>query len=458
MLSKANMYKYQRIGTEHIIEHPAAGLLFDMGLGKTVCSLTAVDELRFDRLEISKTLVIAPKLVALATWTNEVKNWEHLKDLRVSVVTGTEKQRIAALNTKADIYTINRENVYWLVKYYDQPKNFPFDMVVIDELSSFKSPSAKRFKALRKVRPYIKRVVGLTGTFNPNGYLDVWAQMYLLDEGKRLFKRYTEYRDTYFKAGRRNGVVIYDYVLKKGADKEIADKVSDICISMKSEDYLELPERIYHTTKVKLSRAQMKEYHTFVKEKILEIKDGTITVDSAGVLSNKLLQYANGAIYDENHEWHEVHRAKLDALYELVEASTSPVMVAYAYQHDLERIKECLKEFKPKTLDSPEDIEKWNAGKIKVLLVHPASAAHGHNLQFGGHTIVWFGNTFNLEHYLQLNKRLHRNGQQHPVLIYHLITEGTHDEDVLTAIERKEAGQIVLMNLLKKRINEENNS
>lgn len=448
-----DLHDYQRFAAEHIINHKESLLLLDMGLGKTVSTLTAVEKLMFDYLLVDKTLVIAPKLVAQDTWVSEVDKWEHLSGLRVSVCIGSVEQRVKALEADADIYTINRENVAWLVDYYKKPQYFPFDMVVIDELSSFKSPSAKRFKALRKVRPFVNRVVGLTGTFNPNGYLDVWSQMFLIDKGLRLGTRYTQYRSEFFDEGRRNGHIVYEYILKQGAGDIINSRIADISVSMKSEDYLKLPERMYHEVKVRLSESELKAYKIFEKSKIMETIDGgVVTAVNAGVLSNKLLQYANGAVYDEDGKWHEVHTAKLEALKDLVESSNSPVMVAYAYQHDLERIAQSLAAYSPRVLQTATDISEWNAGKVKVLLVHPASAAHGHNLQYGGHTIVWFGNTFNLELYLQLNKRLHRQGQQHPVQIYHLVTSGTLDEDVLIALARKEKGVNYLMESIKTRI------
>ncbi|BEG98121.1 DEAD/DEAH box helicase [Bacteroides sedimenti] len=450
MLKRENMYNYQKFSTKHILSHPYAGLFLDMGLGKTVCSLTAVDDLMFDRLEVDKPLIIAPKRVAESTWPDEVSRWEHLKHLRVSVITGTPKQRLAALEAKADIYVINRENVAWLVDYYG--KKFPFDMLIIDELSSFKSPKAVRFKKLKAVRPMLKRVVGLTGTPSPNSYIDLWSQLYLLDMGQRLGKSVSTFRGTYFKPGRTNGQVVFDYVLLPMMAEEIQSRISDICISMKSEDYLELPDRIDHFIKVKLSKEDMQKYREFEKNYVLSLPDEEISAVNAASLSNKLLQYANGAVYDDEKNYHVVHDAKLEALEEIIESANSPVMVAYAYKHDLDRINARLKTYKPRMLNTKQDEKDWNEGKIRVLLVHPASVGHGLNLQFGGHNLVWFGNTFSLELYMQLNKRLHRNGQKHPVLIYHLITEGTHDEDAIKALTRKDAAQSSLMECIKARI------
>lgn len=440
-----NPWPYQDYATQHVIDNPFSGLFLDMGLGKTVSTLTAVNQLMFDDLEVNKVLVIAPKRVAEDTWTTEAAKWDHLKHLRVSVVLGTERQRKEALKAKADIYVINRENVAWLVGVYQSA--FPFDMVVIDELSSFKSAKAIRFKSLRMVRPLIKRVVGLTGTPAPNGLIDLWPQMYLLDQGERLGKTITRYRENYFTPGRRNGQVVFDYKLKEESEQAIYDKISDICISMNAKDYLSLPERITRDVEIHLPAALKAKYDEFERDQVLALENlDEISAVNAAALTNKLLQFANGAVYDANKDWHEVHKAKLDALEEIVDTSNGqPVLVFYSYKHDLERIKKRLKAYKPRTLDSRQDIQDWNDGKIQVLLCHPASAGHGLNLQAGGNIIVWFGLTWSLELYQQANARLDRQGQTKPVIVHRLIIIGTMDEDVSQAIERKTAGQDALM-------------
>lgn len=450
MLSRSNLHKYQLHTVDHIMDNMQAGLFLDMGLGKTVSTLTAIDLLMYDRCEVNKVLVIAPKRVAQDTWTDEVNNWAHLNHLRVSVVLGTEKQRKEALLRTADIYTINRENVVWLISHYGA--GFPFDMVVIDELSSFKSPQAQRFKALRRVRPLVKRVVGLTGTPAPNGLIDLWSQLYLLDMGERLGKTVTGYRSKYFTPGRRNGEVVFDYRLKAESEKEIQERIGDICISMKAEDYLELPGRMHLIRKVHLSDEEMKAYLDFEKSQILALPDEDVSVTSAAALRNKLVQFANGAVYDANKDYHVVHEAKLEALTEMVEASTSPTLIFYKYKSDLERISIALKSYKPRQLDSSQDMIDWNAGRVKVLLAHPASAGHGLNLQKGGHTIIWFGDPDSLELYQQANARLDRQGQTTCVMIHHLATEGTIDEDIAKALVNKADVQEALMQAVKARI------
>ncbi|MEL7586636.1 MAG: DEAD/DEAH box helicase [Prolixibacteraceae bacterium] len=446
-----NPWPYQDHATQHIIENSAAGLFMDMGLGKTVSTLTAVNQLMYDDLEVSKVLVIAPKRVAEDTWITEAAKWDHLRHLRVSVVLGTERQRKEALKAKADIYVINRENVAWLVSLYQSA--FPFDMIVIDELSSFKSSKAIRFRTLKMVRPKVKRIVGLTGTPAPNGLIDLWPQLYLLDMGERLGKTITRYRETYFTPGRRNGQIVYDYKLRSESEQAIYDRIGDICISMKAKDYLQLPERINRTVSINLDVESMKKYVEFEKEQILSLEGSEdISAVNAAALTNKLLQYANGAIYDANKDWHSVHQAKLDALEEIVDtANGQPVLVFYSYKHDLERIKKRLKAYKPRTLESRQDIQDWNEGKIQVLLCHPASAGHGLNLQAGGNIIVWFGLTWSLELYQQANARLDRQGQVKPVIVHHLVVNGTMDEDVMKAIDRKAVGQDALMDAVKVR-------
>lgn len=444
-----NPYAYQVATIKHIIDHPYSGLFLDMGLGKTVCTLTAVRFLLRDALEVSRVLVIAPKRVAESTWTDEVNKWEHLRDLSVSIVMGTPAQREKALAREADIYVTNRDNVVWLVMHY--PEEWPFDMVILDELSSFKSRTADRFKALRKVRPFISRVVGLTGTPAPNGIIDLWPQLYLIDMGERLGRTIGGYRKDYFTIGAHRGDVVYEYRPKPGAIDTISAKIADICLSLKSSDYITLPDRVDETMRVMLSADEVKRYHAFERECVLELSGGdTITATSAEALSTKLQQYANGAIYDMEQEWHEVHRAKIEALLELLEqAHGQPVLVFYQFKHDLERIRQACASYHPRQLDGADTLREWNAGRISLLLAHPASAAYGLNMQQGGHVAVWFGLTWNLELYQQANARLHRQGQQHPVVVYHLITAGTIDERVMTALTGKAGTQSALLAAIK---------
>jgi len=444
---------YQEFTTQKIVELPAVGALLDMGLGKTVSTLTAVDELLNDRMEVSKVLVIAPKRVAEEVWTTEVQKWDHLRHLTVSLVLGDEKHRKEALKRKADIYVINRENVVWLTGFYGTA--WPFDMIVIDELSSFKSPKAQRFKALRKVRPMASRVVGLTGTPAPNGLLDLWSQIYLLDQGERLGKTIGAYRDTYFKPGKRNGHIVYEYNLKQaGYEQAIYDKIGDICFSMKTEDYLTLPDRLDQTQLITLPPRILEKYLAFEREQILKLDDvDDISAVNAAALTNKLLQYANGAIYDDAKNWHEVHGEKLEALAENIEAANGkPVLVFYSYKHDLERILKHLKAYKPRKLEGPDDIKAWNLGEIQVMLAHPASAGHGLNLQDGGNLIEWFGVPWSLELYQQAVKRLHRSGQTRAVVNNRLIVSGTMDEDVLASLGDKTGTQEAMIAAVKARL------
>lgn len=458
---KYQPYLYQEHATEHIIENPYCGLFLDMGLGKTVSTLTAIDTLMFDLCEVSKVLVIAPKRVAEYTWSTETDKWDHLKHFKLSLVLGSELQRKEALKAKADIYVTNRENVAWLVGFYGTA--FPFDTVVIDELSSFKSAKAIRFKALRQIRPKIKRVIGLTGTPAPNSLLDLWPQLYLLDLGERLGKTLTGYREKYFSPGKRNGRIVYEYNLKQdepeilGKDfyeKEIYEKISDICISMKSEDYLDLPERIERTVEIQFSNKIREQYEDFERKQILALEDvEEITAVNAAALSNKLLQFANGAVYDSEKNYYEVHNYKLEALEEILDtANGQPVFVGYSYRHDAERIKKYLKAYKPVELKDSAAIHDWNQGKISLLIAHPASAGHGLNLQAGGHICTWFGLPWSLELYQQFNKRLHRQGQLHSVIVNLLTAMGTMDEDVIRVLSNKAAGQDALMNAVKARI------
>ena len=399
-------------------------------------------------------LVIAPKRVAEDTWSTEVEKWDHLKHLRVSKILGTPKKRLEAAEAEADIYVTNRENVEWLVDLYF--KNWKWDTLIIDELSSFKSSKAKRFRALKKVRPYFKRIVGLTGTPAPNSLIDLWPQMYLLDGGERLGKTITGYRERYFTPGDRNQFVVFNYNLRPGAEEAIHNKISDICVSMKADDYLDMPERIDNIVKVDLPKKALKEYEELEKELIIQLDDEDITAANSAVLTGKLLQMCNGAIYaDETKEVINIHDEKLNALMDIIEAANGkPVLIFYSFKHDLIRIQEFLKKNKIKgqELGGPEDIKKWNNGEIPVLLLHPASAGHGLNLQYGGNIIVWFGLTWSLELYQQACARLYRQGQKETVIIHHIIAKGTVDEDVMKALQGKEINQNMLLEAVKARI------
>lgn len=424
------------------------------GLGKTVTTLTAVKELKYNRFDVRKVLVIAPKKVAEGTWTKEKDKWDHTKMLRVSQILGSRSKRIRALNTPADLYIINRENVVWLVDYYRN--SWPFDMVVVDESSSFKSHKAKRFKALSSVGPHINRMVELTGTPSPNGLEDLWAQLYLLDGGERLGKRYTQFRERYFQPDKRgNDGMIYSYEAKPGTEESILQKISDICISMKAEDYLQLPEVTYHQIPVVLNQKAERAYRELERKMVLDLPEDEISVASAAALSNKLLQLANGAIYDDDRNVHEIHGCKIESFLELVESlQGKPALVFYNYQHDRERILKALDKsgLRIRELKNIQDEDDWNAGKIDILLTHPASSAYGLNLQQGGNHVVWFGLTWNYELYTQANKRLHRQGQTERVIIHHLVCTGTRDEDVIQALERKDNVQEWVMRSLKARI------
>ena len=424
-------------------------------MGKTVTTLTAIRELKYNRFAVRRVLVIAPKKVAEGTWTREKDKWDHTRILRVSPVLGSQAKRIRALNTPADLYIINRENVCWLVDYYRN--SWPFDMVVVDESSSFKSHSAKRFKALAGVSGKIDRMVELTGTPSPNGLEDLWSQVYLLDGGERLGKRYTQFRERYFQPDRRGADgMVYSYAAKPGTEQSILDKISDICISMKAEDYLQLPDITYHEIPVELDAKAEKAYRELERKMVLELpEEEEISVTSAAALSNKLLQLANGAVYDEDRSVHEVHGCKIEAFLELVESlQGKPVLVFYNFQHDRERILKALSGsgLRVRELKTTRDEDDWNAGQIDVLLTHPASSAYGLNLQQGGNHVVWFGLTWNYELYTQANKRLHRQGQTERVIIHHLVCTGTRDEDVMRALEKKDDVQNWVMESLKARI------
>lgn len=449
-------HAYQQHCINRIVEIKKIGLFLDMGLGKTVTTLTAVKELKYNRFQVRKVLVIAPKKVAEGTWTKEASKWNHTRMLRVSPVLGSQTKRIRALNTPADLYIINRENVVWLVDYYRNA--WPFDMVVVDESSSFKNHSAKRFKALASVGIRIDRLVELTGTPSPNGLADLWAQVFLLDGGDRLGKRYAQFRERYFQPDKRGADgMVYSYEAKPGTEESILEKISDICISMKAGDYLQLPDLTYHEIPVVLDAKSQKAYNELEREMVLQLpEDETdISVTSAAALSNKLLQLANGALYDEDRRVHEVHKCKIEAFLELIESlQGKPVLVFYNYQHDRTRILDALagSGLRVRELKTTQDEDNWNSRKIDVLLAHPASAAYGLNLQQGGNHVIWFGLTWNYELYTQANKRLHRQGQTEKVIIHHLVCSGTRDEDVMEALKRKDNVQNWVMESLKARI------
>ena len=441
-------HNYQRYATDFIINHPVSAVLLEMGLGKSVISLSAINELMLDYFDVSRTLVIAPLRVANSTWPDEIKKWDHLKHLNYSVVIGSEKERLDALGKPAHIYLINRENVDWLITKSGIP--WKFDMVVIDELSSFKSYQAKRFKSLLKVRPKLKRIVGLTGTPSSNGLMDLWAEFRLLDMGERLGRYITYYRQNFFVPDKRNQQMIFSYKPKDGAEKKIYSLISDITISMKSKDFLKMPECVMNEVIVTLSNKEQKLYDSLKQNMVLSLEENEIDAINAAALSNKLLQMSNGAVYNDDKESLHIHDRKLDALEDLIEGTNGkPVLVAYWFKHDLEKIKD---RFDVREIKSAKDISDWNEGKIPVALIHPASAGHGLNLQAGGSTLIWFGLTWSLELYQQTNARLYRQGQDSTVVIHHILTKGTIDEDVMKALKAKEKIQDALIDSVKARL------
>lgn len=443
-----NPHEYQTYATNFILEHPVAAVLLEMGLGKSVITLTAIYELMLNRFEVEKVLVIAPLRVARDTWPAEIEKWEHLKGLTYSVSIGTEAERLAALRRPAHLYLINRENVDWLITKSGIP--FAFDMVVIDELSSFKSHAAKRFKSLLKVRPTVKRMVGLTGTPSSNGLMDLWAEFRILDMGQRLGRYITHYRNNFFVPDKRNQQMIFSYKPRAGAEDAIYRLISDITISMKSADFLKMPECIINEVPVALSEKEWSVYQALKEDMVVDLKDEEIDAVNAAVLSGKLLQMANGAVYNEEKDIIHIHDRKLDALEDLIEgANGKPVLVAYWYNHDLQRIKE---RFSVREIKASQDIKDWNNGDIPVAVIHPASAGHGLNIQFGGSTIIWFGLTWSLELYQQTNARLWRQGQNDTVVIHHIIAKDTIDEDVMAALRKKEKIQSALIDSVKARI------
>ncbi|HBM4256437.1 TPA: DEAD/DEAH box helicase [Listeria innocua] len=442
---KFKPHKYQEFATNFIIVNPISAIFLEMGLGKSVITLTAIYELMLERFEVDRVLVIAPLRVARNTWPEEIKKRSHLKGLTYAVAVGTEKERLEALYSDAHIYIINRENVEWLIAR--SGIDFNFDMVVIDELSSFKSHQSKRFKSLMKVRPNIKRIVGLTGTPSSNGLMDLWAEYRLLDMGERLGKFIGRFRESYFDPDKRNQHMIFSYKPKPGAEEAIYEKISDITISMKGTDYLKLPDLIMNEMSVSLNQKEKETLDVMKRDLITTIKGEDITASNAAALSNKLLQMANGAVYDDNGSVTQIHDRKLEKLEDIIEAANGkPVLIAYWFKHDLLRIQN---RFKVEVLTSSDSIKKWNGGKIQIAAIHPASAGHGLNLQAGGSTLVWFGLTWSLELYQQTNARLYRQGQTDTVIIHHLIAKETMDERVMDALNKKNNTQSALIDAVK---------
>ena len=477
-MNEKDLHNYQLQCVDHGTQNKYSGLFLDMGLGKTVITLTIINKLLYEELEIKNVLIVAPKRVAETVWEEEAKKWDHLKHLKFSKIIGSQKERMEAINAKAEVYIISRDNIAWLCGLFGGLK-LPYDMLVLDELSSFKSHRAQRFKVLKNVRTSLTRVIGLTGTPASNGFIDLWAQLYLIDRGERLEKTISRYRELYFRAGQTVGNVVYSYKLLTDSEAKITEKIKDICISMKSFDYLQMPMRTDNFIPVVLTSDVQKSYNKFEQENIISLFGGPdegiqvitmydengepyileteepkqITALTAAALSNKLLQYANGAIYDENHDYHVVHDQKLDVLEEIIEdANGQSVLVAWNYKHDRDRIMKRLEKYKPRELKTSKDINDWNDGKIQVLLAHPASAGHGLNLQRGGSLIVWFSVNWSLELYQQFNSRVYRQGQDKHVIIHHLIAEHTHDEDVMKAIQAKDRKQETLLSAIKAKV------
>lgn len=453
-----DLHGYQKFCVNFLEEKPQCALFLDCGLGKTIITLTAISHLLYDSFEVSRVLIIAPLRVARDTWIAELSKWEHLKGLRMERIIGTPRERVAALGRKAEIYIINRENVEWLVKHFAGRK-LPFDMLVIDELSSFKNSKAKRFLALKKVLPQFSRVVGLTGTPAPNGLEDLWPQVFLLDRGVRLGRTMKSYLDMFFDTP--NSWLPYKHELKPGAEEEIYKRLGDICVSMRATDHLQMPERIDNVVELTLSTKEEKLYRQMERDMLLPYADGDVLALNAASLAGKLLQLANGAVYDEFHNVRTIHDRKLDALEDLIEAANGkPLLVMYTYQHDLKRIQDRFGKYGPdnpdgvRELKTASDMEDWNEGRICVAVTQPASTGHGLNLQYGGSTIVWFGLNWSLELYEQANARLWRQGQKQTVVIHHLVTKGTMDEQVMKALHDKAADQNALMAAVRARISE----
>lgn len=443
-------YDYQKRAIDKIMTLPSVGLFLEMGLGKSVITLTAAKRLIYDELAVTRVLVVAPLMVARDTWSRECEKWDHLKDLRVSKILGSAKQRQEAVAAEADIYVINRENVPWLVRNYRS--SWKWDMLVIDELSSFKSSKSERFRALKRIRPMFRRIVGLTGTPNPNGLMDLWAEIYLLDGGERLERTIGAYRRKYFRPGRSNGYVVYNWIPIPGADRAIPEKIKDITVSMLSKDYLQLPDRIDRIVPVTLTDEEQKVYKKLEKEHLLELDNETeVSAANAAAVMGKLLQLSGGAIYDDDGGVAEFHQEKIKALEEIIETSEEPVLVFYGYRHERSRILKAFEKYGPRELKTEDDIKDWNDGKIRVLIAHPASVGYGLNLQDGGHIIAWLTLPWSLDQYQQAVARLYRQGQKRPVIVHHLIATGTVDEQVMEALQKKNTGQAELMRLLDER-------
>jgi len=443
---KYKPHEYQTYATRFLLEHPISCLMLDCGLGKTVITLTALWDLVLDSFDIGRVLVIAPKRVAENVWVQEIEKWEHLAGLTAVKVLGSEQERRSALNTPAFLYIINRENVTWLVKN----RHWDFDMVVIDELSSFKSHQAQRFKAMRKVRPLVTRIVGLTATPAPNSLMDLWAEMCLLDMGQRLGRYIGSYRERFFVPDKRNREIVYSYKPREGAEDKIYELISDICISMKAKDHLQMPELVTNRVTVSMSPKEREVYDRLRRDMVTELNGEELDAVNAASLSNKLQQMASGAVYSSGHQTVVLHSRKLDALEDLIEAANGkPLLVAYWFHHEHDRLHE---RFDCRDINTAEDIAAWCAGEIPVGLIHPASAGHGLNLQSGGSTLVWFSLTWSLELYEQLNDRLWRQGQEHTVVIHHIISEGTIDEDIMSALARKDVGQNALRDAVRARL------
>lgn len=450
---KFTPHAYQQHCIDRILELPALALWLSMGLGKSVITLTAIQNLKYERWQVHKALIIAPKRVAQATWQQEAQKWDHLGLLRISTVLGSTQQRIRALNQPADVYITNRDNTAWIVDYYKN--DWPFDMVVLDESSSFKNHQAKRFKKLRAVRPHIRRIVELTGTPSPQGLLDLWPQIYLLDQGQRLGRTIGQFRELYFDPDKRSRNQVFTYKPRDGTEQAVKDLLADICISMKAEDYITLPDRMENDIPVVLDPPAARQYQKLERDALLQVRDEVINAGTAAVLTNKLLQLCNGAVYDEAHQWHEIHRCKVEAFLELVESLQGQhALVFYNYQHDKERLTAALAAtgLRVRPFAGPQDADDWNAGEIDILLAHPASCAYGLNLQNGGHHIIWFGLNYSLELVQQANARLHRQGQAEPVIVHRLIVQGGRDEDVVAALDSKDGAQECLLQSLKARI------
>ncbi len=448
-LNISDFHMYQNAAVEHLYNNEKCGLFLDMGLGKTVITLTFLNKVLYEELEINRVLLIGPKRVIENVWTSEVEKWEHLKYLKLTKIVGTQKQREKALLQKTDIHLISVDNVAWLCGMYSG--YMPYDTLILDESSCFKSPKSQRFKALRLVLKNFKRIVILTGTPAPNSLIDLWPQIYILDRGERLGKNITDYREEYFKPGQTNGHVVYNYRLKTNCEQRIHAAISDICLSMSAKDYLDLPERINNYISVKFDNELQNKYNQFKEEKILQFIESGVelsAVNAAGLI-NKLLQFANGAVYDDEKNYHDIHNLKLEALEEILELNDKPILVAYSFKHDLERILEKFKKYKPVVFNGDADVKRWNNGDIRMMLMHPKSGGHGLNLQYGGNIIVWFGLTWSLELYQQFNARIDRQGQVEKPIIHHIIAENTYDNNVIKALSNKAITQNELMEAVK---------